>query len=230
MRSHNLGESLNCAINGVLYALKTQRNIRIHFVIAILVVIIASLINISRIELLVLLLTIGLVITAEMLNTAIEEVVNLVTKEVHPLARIAKDVAAGAVLVTSGIAVCVGYLIFIDRLMDFEAPVLREHYSHRYLTLVAIILVIMISIAVKALSGRSQIVQGGMPSGHAAIAFSLATVILFLGDGFIVFIGYSLALLVAQSRVEGEIHSILETVLGALLGFLVTLLLFQIKG
>lgn len=69
--------------------------------------------NVSRLELLILVITVGLVIAVEMLNTAVEEVVNLVTEEIHPLARIAKNTAAGAVLVTAVVAVAVGYLIFL---------------------------------------------------------------------------------------------------------------------
>ncbi len=230
LRSKNLVHSFTCAIEGVLYALKTQRNMKVHFLLGLLVLVFGSILDVNRLELLVLLITVGLVISAEMINTAIEEVVNLVTREYHPLAKIAKNVAAGAVLVTSLISVCVAYVIFIERLLFIQPALLRQSITKPYLTLMALLAVIVITIAAKAWAGWSNFFQGGMPSGHAAIAFSVATAIFFSVEGFVVLLGLLLAFLVAQSRLEAKFHSRWEVVVGALLGILVTVFFFQMKG
>jgi len=116
-KSRTLLESFNYAISGIMYSLKTQRNVRIHFLTALLVIAASSFFNFSAIELLIIFFTIALVIIAEMINTAIETTVDLVTEKYHPLAEIAKNVAAGAVLVASLNALVVGYIIFYGRLV-----------------------------------------------------------------------------------------------------------------
>lgn len=119
MRSRNIVESFNYAIEGIIYAVKTQRNIKVHLIMAMLAMILAVVLNVTRVELLILMLTIGLVISTELINTAIEEVVNLAHED-PPLARVAKDVAAGAVLFSSVMAVGVGYIILFQRLIRFD--------------------------------------------------------------------------------------------------------------
>lgn len=230
MRSRNLISSFQYAVDGIVFVLQTQRNMKVHFLIGILVIFLAAMLNVTRLELLILVMTVGLVIAVEMLNTAVEEVVNLVTVKIHPLARAAKNVAAGAVLVTAVVAVAVGYLIFFEKIMMFESELLRKSIGSYNLTLIALILIVTMIIIVKVFTGSSNYFKGGMPSGHTAIAFSLATAILFTGNSFTALLGFILALLVAHSRVQSDIHSVLEVIIGGLIGFLVTLLLFQLKA
>jgi len=115
-KARTLAESFFYAISGILYAFKTQRNIKIHFMVAILIIIISVLLKLNTIELLIVFLTIAMVLTAEMINTAIEAVVDMFTHEYHLLARVAKNVAAGAVLISALNAVIVGYLIFYKKI------------------------------------------------------------------------------------------------------------------
>ncbi|MGB9813264.1 MAG: diacylglycerol kinase family protein [Thermovenabulum sp.] len=115
-KSRNLFESFLYAISGLIYAFKTQRNIRIHFFIAIVVLIFSRYLNLTNFELLSVILSITLVITAEMINTAIEATIDLITRDYHPLARIAKNVAAGAVLITAINAVIVAYFVFFQKI------------------------------------------------------------------------------------------------------------------
>jgi diacylglycerol kinase (ATP) len=110
-RPRRLRESFCCAAKGARYALSTQRNLRIHLMAAGTVLVLGGFLGVGALGLAILATAIGLIIFAELVNTAIEVLVDLVTGEYHPLAEIAKDVAAGAVLVTSGIAVLVGFLI-----------------------------------------------------------------------------------------------------------------------
>lgn len=109
--------SFRYARAGAEHALRTQRNIWVHLGIGLLVIGLAIGLRVDRIEMAVLVLTIAFVIAAEMFNTAIEEVVNLAKPEHHPLAGLAKNVAAGAVLVAALGATAVGILIFIPRIL-----------------------------------------------------------------------------------------------------------------
>lgn len=208
-----------------MYAVLTQRNMRVHVVLGGLVLFLASVFDVSREEIVLLLLTIGLVMISELFNTAVEEVVNLVTKEYHPLARRAKNVAAGAVLVSAVIAALVGYLVFFPR---FTVLSFRQTFIPTHLTIMALSFVLLVVIGVKAFFRQEQFLKGGMPSGHTAIAFSLATAIYCMTSPFLGLLAYGMALLVAQSRVEGEIHTFFEVMVGALIGMLITLWFFQL--
>ena len=94
-----------------MYAVRTQMNIRVHLVITVGVLLLVAYLQLTRLEMTVLVLTITMVLAAEMFNTAIETVVDLVSPEYHPLAKIAKDVAAGAVLVCALGAACIAILL-----------------------------------------------------------------------------------------------------------------------
>ncbi len=110
-RNGNFWISLKHAADGVLYALSTQRNFRIHLVIAALVVGVGLWLHLSLSGWAILTLVIGLVLVTEMVNTAAEALVDLASPDYHPLAKLVKDVAAGAVLVTAIVAVVIGLMI-----------------------------------------------------------------------------------------------------------------------
>jgi len=112
MRSRSLADSLFYARRGLVYALVSQRNMKVHLLASVVVILAGSWLKIERWEWAVLVLTMALVITAEIINTAIECSVDLVTREMQPLARKAKDAAAGAVLLAASSAVIIGLLIF----------------------------------------------------------------------------------------------------------------------
>ena len=233
-RAPTLIESFNYAIEGVIHVLRTHRNMRIHFAVAIVVLVAAVWKGVSRFELIALLLAIAFVLIAEMINSAIEQAVDLATTSFDPLAKLAKDIAAGAVLIAAINAIAIGYLVFshvigssgtsvLDRLRDLPTEV----------TLVALVLTVLLVIATKAFVGRGTPLRGGLPSGHAAIAFSgwiAVTYILSEKDHRVQIssIMFVMALLVAQTRIEAGVHSTLEVVYGGLLGALVTLAVFQL--
>ncbi|WHY84757.1 diacylglycerol kinase family protein [Neobacillus novalis] len=104
--------SLSYAISGVNTALRAERNMRIHFISSIIVLLVSFYFSITKIEWLFILLAIGGMFALELVNTAIERVVDLVTEEYHPLAKQAKDLAAGAVLVYAFLSVAMGMIIF----------------------------------------------------------------------------------------------------------------------
>ncbi len=230
MRSRTLIDSFNYAFDGVVYAFKTQRNIRLHFLTAGIVLLVSLILKLTKLEILMLLTTISFVIVAEMVNTAIEVAIDMITREHHPLAAIAKNVAAGAVLVASFLAVIVGYLIFVPK---FETMIPRVIVSLQrapsYLSIIAIVLTVVLVVAGKAFTQTGKPLQGGMPSGHTALGATAATTIVILsGNGLIALMAFFLVLLLAESRLENKIHSPLEVLAGGLLGFFITLLIFQI--
>jgi diacylglycerol kinase (ATP) len=233
-RSPSILQSFNFAIEGIIHVLRTQRNMRIHFAIAVAVLIAALAVGVRRLELVALLLAISFVLIAEMLNTALEAGIDVATTSFDPLAKLAKDIAAGAVLIATVNAIAVGYLVFVERIKDPSSRVLdtlREGPAE--LTLVALVLTTVLVLAAKAYTGRGRPLSGGLPSGHSAVAFAgwmAATYI--LGDSthwfLISSLTFIMALLVAQTRIESGIHSFLEVLSGGVLGALVTLVLFQL--
>ena len=230
----SVARSFNHAYNGLVFAIRTQRNMRVHGLIAIVVLALSLLVGVSAIELAVLVLVIMLVFVAELLNTAMEFAVDLVTREYHPLAKLAKDVSAGAVLVTSVGAVLVGYLILANNLGPLSLDTLeRVRRWPGHLTLVALVLVAMVVLAGKALTHSPNSFAGGMPSGHAAVSFAGWVAASFIAaesrhGGLVSLITLLMALLVCQSRVESGTHTVYQVAVGAVIGILVTLAVFQL--
>ena len=234
-RAPSLIDSFNYALEGVIHVLRTQRNLRIHFLAAVLVFAGAVAVGVSRLQLIALVLAIAFVLVAEMLNTAIEGVIDVSTTSFDPNAKLAKDMAAGAVLIASVTAVAVGFLVFQSAVGTRATRVLdRVRDAPSDITLVALFLVVLIVIATKAWTGRGTPLRGGLPSGHAALAFAGWVAVTYLiGDHhrFVVSaLTLIMALLVAQTRVESGIHSALEVAYGGALGALVTLAVFQLVG
>jgi diacylglycerol kinase (ATP) len=233
-RSPSVLQSFNFAFEGIIHVLRTQRNMRIHFAIAVAVLVAALAVGVRRLELVALLIAISFVLIAEMLNTALEAGIDVATTSFDPLAKLAKDISAGAVLIATVNAVAVGYLVFVERIKDPSSRVLDElRDAPAQLTLIALVLTTVIVIAAKAYTGRGRPLSGGLPSGHSAVAFAgwmAATYI--LGDSthwfLISSLTFIMALLVAQTRIESGIHSFLEVLYGGVLGALVTLVLFQL--
>jgi diacylglycerol kinase (ATP) len=229
----SLLESFNFAFEGIIHVLRTQRNMRIHFMIAAGVLLTALFTGVDRLELIALLLSIAFVLIAEMINTAIEGAVDVSTTSFDPNAKLAKDIAAGAVLIATVNAIAVGYLIFSEQFADRSSRLLdRISNSPPQLTLITLVLTTILVIATKAITQRGTPLRGGLPSGHAAIAFAgwmAATYIVGDSHRFVVSaLTFIMALLVAQTRVESGVHSALEVAYGGALGALVTLSLFQL--
>jgi diacylglycerol kinase (ATP) len=145
------------------------------------------------------------------------------------LAKIAKNAAAGAVLISAINAVLVAYLIFFDRLWPMtNMMVSRVKQSPPHTTFICIVIVMLIVIGVKAYFGRGTPLKGGMPSGHSAIAFSAATIITLISEDVLIStLSYLMALLVVQSRLESKVHSFFETVIGGIIGMMITVLIFR---
>ncbi|MDQ2984126.1 MAG: diacylglycerol kinase [Actinomycetota bacterium] len=232
-RAPSIIESFNFAFEGIIHVLRTQRNMRVHFGVAIVVLVAGLWTGATRLELIALLLAIAFVFITEMINTALEQAIDVATTAFDPLAKLAKDIAAGAVLIATVNAVAIGYLVFSGEVSDRSGRLLeRLRDAPASLTLIALVLTILIVIATKAYTGRGTPLRGGVPSGHAAIAFAgwmAATYVVGQSHRFLISsIALIMALLVAQTRVESGVHSALEVTYGGVLGALVTLVVFQL--
>jgi diacylglycerol kinase (ATP) len=226
-------ESFNYAIEGVVHVLRTQRNMRIHLAIAIAVLAAAAAVGVSKLELIALLLAIAFVLIAEMINSAIEGAIDVATTSFDPMAKLAKDIAAGAVLIAAVNAVAIGYLVFAGKAADRSARVLdRLRDAPAEITVIALVITVIIVLVTKAWTGKGTPLRGGLPSGHAAIGFAgwmAATYIVGDSHRFVISaLTFIMAILVAQTRVESGVHSTLEVAYGGALGALITLAMFQL--
>ena len=230
MKLKKIVDSFNYAIDGIIYTVRTQRNMKIHMCVTLLVLILCLFFDISKIEMLILAITIAMVIGAELFNTAIEAVIDMNTNYYHPLAKIAKNVAAGAVVVTALNAVLVGYIIFWDKLSNLYYILLNTiKESEPHTIFILLVIVSIATIIAKAIFGEGTPLKGGMPSGHSALAFSIATAISFITEEPIcMMLSFLMAFITAQSRVDAEVHSLFEVIVGAIFGMLITILIFTI--
>jgi diacylglycerol kinase (ATP) len=232
-RARTLLESFNFAVEGIIHVVRTQRNMRIHLLAAVIVLVAAIWVGVSKLELIALLLAIAFVFMTEMINSALEQAIDVATTSFDPLAKLAKDVAAGAVLIATVNAIAIGYLVFSGQIAGRSSRLLdRLRDAPAQVTLIALVVTVIIVISAKAYTGRGRPLRGGLPSGHAAVAFAgwmAATLIVGGSHRFLISsLTFIMALLVAQTRVEAGIHSALEVTYGGVLGALVTLAVFQL--
>ena len=153
-RSPTIFDSFNYAFEGLIHVLRTQRNMRIHFAVAVIVLVLALAVGVSKIELIALLVSVTFVLVAEMINTAIEGAIDVATSSFDPMAKLAKDIAAGAVLLATINAVAVGYLVFSGKVADRSARLLdRVRDAPAELTIVALAVTVIVVISLKAWTG-----------------------------------------------------------------------------
>ena len=223
-------ESFNAAVEGFIYVLKTERNMRVHFLAAFFFLLLGIYLNFTYLEIVALCVTITLVLVSEMVNTALELIVDMIKSDFHPIARVVKDVSAGVVLLASINGIIVGYILF-SRKIPFNVTDAMEtiRNSPWHITFIALILVFGLSIMGKIVFHKGTPLRGGMPSGHAAIAFAIWTAIAFLTtNSIVVALSFVMAFLIARHRVKDAVHTLLEVIAGAVLGVLVTTVVFQI--
>ncbi len=223
---HGITDSFNYAIAGVIHGLKTQRNMQIHVVAAVVVLIASLFLNLSRLELVALFFAISLVLISEMFNTAVETMVDLITDSHHPLAGTAKDIGAGAVLIATVNALAIGYLILYQR-FSMDNGFLPATPPTIHITFASLALVIIMVIAIKAGYGWHAFLRGGMPSGHTAVASSIWVSTTFISQDIIVsLLVFVIAVLIAHSRIRARIHTLIEVLVGAFIGSGMTLIIF----
>jgi diacylglycerol kinase (ATP) len=230
MPFRNWISSLNNAIEGVLHTAKTEKHLRYHLYSAAAVLIMSFLLGVSRFEFIVITILASIVILAEMINTAIENTVDLLSPEKRDAAKNAKDIAAGAVLITAFTALIVGYFILVPYIKGaLSEGVQIAKRLPEDVAIVSLIIVVISVILIKSHLGKGAPLKGGLPSGHAAIAFSVWVSVTYVTKSLIAsLLSLILAIIIAQSRVATRTHNAFEVILGALMGAAITFLLFYI--
>lgn len=225
-------KSANFAIEGILHAAQTQRHLRYHFYAAAAVVFLGYILGVSKTEFLIIALAAIAVLVAEMLNTAVEAAVDLISPDHHEKAGKAKDIAAGAVLITAFGSALIGYVVLMPHIRDaFDRGVHIIKRPSDEIVVISFILVLITVVLLKAYTGKGHPLSGGMPSGHTAIAFSVWTSVTMTTRNWLVsLLCLALAILIGQSRISAGVHKPLEVFMGGLLGALITFLLFQVFG
>ena len=220
VREHVFWRSFHHAFEGIIYATRTQSNMRLHLVAAALVLAATLYLRLQRPYVIGIVVTVAMVLAFELVNTAVEALVDLMTEAHHPLAKVAKDASAGAVLVVAFAAVIVGYLTFYEGILAGGDRVYRAALAlPANAVFIGLVIVGIATVIAKAKVGRGSALQGGAVSGHAALAFASATFISLLGhSALLAGLAFFLALLVTQSRVESGIHSAREVFFGGVLG------------
>jgi diacylglycerol kinase (ATP) len=233
MKARSLLDSFGYALQGVVHSLRSERNFRIHFAAAAAALLLAVALKCAALEFLAIVFASAIVLMAEMFNTAVEALADLVCGDSKsPLAKTAKDVSAGAVFLGAVNACVTGYVVLLRKLLvfDLEAEVLAPVLELPVVIApVCVFLAVMATVALKAFAGKGR--GGavlGWPSAHSAAAFAAAVAIAFLSrNAVITAIALFLALLLAQSRAETTAESILQVVFGSLIGAFSAAFVFQ---
>ena len=233
LSNHNFIDAWKNAFNGIIYATTTQKNIQKQLIIAVIVVIVSLFFNLNRAEFLCFLFTIVLIIFAEMVNTAIETVVDLYVDVYHPKAKIAKDVAAGGVVITAINAIIVGYFLFFDKIADIGLTFLKNVTTNPmhlvFSIMIMSIIAVLALIAYAKTNKRAEKKVRLIPSGHAAIGFAANTLIWLLTDNIaILMLSLLTAILLAESRIAAKEHTLSEVIFSACFATIFVLLLYGV--
>lgn len=220
--------SFRFALEGLKYTLVSQRNMRVHFTAALAVLLLALYLPLSKVEVLLLFICILLVLVAELFNTAVEAVVDMVSPEFHPLAKVAKDVAAGAVLLCAGLAVVVGVSIFYPYFVFFAFQTFEQAPHPPNIGLAALItfnffLTLMLKSAMHRL-GRPEL----EPSMTTSLASCIATsLILMTAHLLVTLLVLLLTVLLVGTRLRIKTRK-KPVLLGMLLGIAVAAIGFHL--
>jgi diacylglycerol kinase (ATP) len=230
-RSKNPMIAFRHAVEGIGHTFRTQRNMRVHLFSVVAILLAGLLLRLPRVEMVVLVVTAAMVVIAEMFNTAIEAVVDMITDHYHPAAKYAKDVAAGAVLIAAINAAVVGGIVFLSYFQSYIVKARMQSPPTITVVVAALLLLLVIVLLGKILGKKGSLAKGGAISGHSAVAFFLAMTIALVAHSWVIgLIALVLATLVAQSRVEGRIHSLREVVTGAVIAMAVAVIVFTLPG
>jgi diacylglycerol kinase len=224
--NHKWHRSFRYAYEGIKYALDTQRNMKFHFFVSFLVLLSALLLRLQKTDILFILLAVTLMIVTELINTAVEKAVDLAMPDQHPLAKIAKDVAAASVLVSAVFAVVVGMIVFyepVDHL--FRQVNTADSTMSAGIIWVLIALVILSVIVIETrFSDKGKFVR---PSLLTAIAFAISALIaLFVQHTIVALLAFTLSCMFLIVLYDRKTRSFPALFLGAVIGIAVTVLAF----
>lgn len=233
IKNSNFADAWKNAFNGIIYATTTQGNIKKQLIIAVIVVVISLFFNLNKAEFLCFLFTIVLILFAEMVNTAIETVVDLYVDVYHPKAKIAKDVAAGGVVITTINAVIVAYFLFFDKIsnigLNFIANVTNSPVHLAFSAMIVTIIAVLALIAYAKTNKHKGLNAKFVPSGHTTIAFAATTIIWLVTDNIVILmLSLVMAILLAESRLATKEHKLSEIIFSSCFGTVMVLVLYGI--
>lgn len=236
--NRNFIQACSNAVNGIVYCATTQTNIRKQLILGTIVMILSLFYNFTTAEFLILTFAVFFVIFAEMVNTALETIVDLYVDVYHPKAKIVKDVGAGAVVLTAINAIIVAYFLFFreTQIAEISGSVFNTMMSSpTHLTFVGIILTIIAILVMKAMVNRKKSIKEQAtstfnPSGQSALAFAILTAIWINSQNAIVFcLGLVLSILVVGNRMNDK-KSFAEVLFGSFMGMLIVLLVYGLTA
>ena len=231
-KSRDLLASVGYALDGIVYAVRHERNVKIHFVSAVAVLILCLVLPLEPLGVLMVLGATSLVLVAELMNTAIESVVNMAIQGHHPLARIAKDVAAAAVLVSAFFSLGVAWYVLLPSLaqasLELQGPFWeRAARAPVPLAWLAATLVVLALVVALAVSHRGPFPPGRLVLGHAALAFGVsAAVVAVTRDPLATLLALPFSAMVSRKHVHTGLHRWPHVLGGAALGSALSLSLF----
>lgn len=225
--------SFDNAIEGIVESINTERNMKIHLISAFFIILISFFLDFSRVELIIISITISLVIAFELINTAIETLTDMVVEgKYSKLAKKVKDISAGTVLIMSINSIVVAYLIIYPKIKRFffsDSLYEKVFTNYEHLTVLSLTCVIFATILLKGIfyKKNTTFLVGGIVSGHSAIAFNIATILtIIVSNIYLNILFFILAIAISVSRVKYKFHTKIEVILGSLLGIAVALLFF----
>jgi len=225
MKKRAFTARLNNAVEGLIGVFKEHRTVRLHLLVSSLVFAVGVFLGLGRVELLFLAMALGLILFAEMINSCIEMVLDFIHPDYNKKLGRIKDMLAGTVLFMGLVSLFVSYLLFSPYLeSSLPRGFDRLKGASWYITFLTLAIVGAIVIISKTFFQKGTPLRGGIPSGHAAMSFSIWTIITLIeANALLSILIFVLAVIIASSRVKEGIHSLWEIVLGGLVGFLVTL-------
>ncbi|MEG1705284.1 MAG: diacylglycerol kinase [Clostridia bacterium] len=230
IKNKNFYTAIKHAIDGVICAFKTERNLRIDYVIGLLVLITSLFFDFTKTEFACLCLTIGFVIFAEMINSTVEYVVDLITDKYDDRAKAAKDIAAGGVFVSALVAVVVSYFLFADKIYMATNSVLSSILDSKiYILFTIMFAVIILVVILKGFFSKKKGYVATYPSVRVTLAFAMTTYVYLVTKRMLVgFVALVLSIIIAQIKVEDQKTKVGYMIFSALLGVLLVLIIYQI--
>ncbi len=230
VKNKNFFTALGHSIDGVIRAFKSERNLRIDYLIAICVLLSSIVLGFDKVEFVCLCLTIGFVIFSEMMNSVAEYIVDLVTDKYDDRAKAAKDIAAGGVLISSTISVIVAYFLFMDKLKGATTAVITSIMSsNAHIVFTIVFAIVLLIVILKGIFGNGESYAYSGPSVRIALAFGLSTYACIITKSFLIAIICGLlSLIILFMKVSNSKAKLINMIYSALLGIIVVLAIYQL--
>ncbi len=230
VKNKNFLKAMGHSIDGVIRAFKTERNLRIDYLIAICVLLASIVLGFDKTEFVCLCLTIGFVIFAEMMNSVAEYIVDLVTDKYDDRAKAAKDIAAGGVLISATISVVVAYFLFMDKLKYATTALISSIFaSQSHILFTIIFMIVVLIIILKGFLGKGENYAHTGPSLHIALAFALSTYACIITKSFLVAIICGiLSLMIFNLKVSNSKARTINMIYSALIGIILVLVVYEL--